>query len=139
MRATFTEPATIRCSTGPAALAVHGTRSWAGIAESVQAPAGGSEGALRSSSTTRLDAHRLRKPQARHGLWHGSAAERPLNQVRRPAQAVGGLDARPQTAGPRAVGRVSQDDADRVAESVHRQPPDRDRPAGTRPLDPGPD
>src|SRR5262249_31101997 len=93
-RPRFTEPATVRDSTGPAARAVLGTRSLAGNAVSVQAPAGGSEGALRSSSTTRLDTHRLRRRRARHGLWHGSAAERPLNQVRRPAQAVGGLDAR---------------------------------------------
>ena len=80
-----------------------------------------------------------RRPQARHGLWHGPAAERPLDQVRRPVQAVGGLDARPEPAGPLAVGRVAQDGADRVAEAVNRQPPDRDRPAHARPLDPGPD
>ena len=66
-------------------------------------------------------------------------AERPLNQVRRPVQAVGGLDARLEPAGPLAVGRVAQDDADRVAEAVNRQPPDRNRPAHARPLDAGPD
>jgi len=53
---------------------------------------------------------------------HGSPAraKRLLDHVRRPVQAVGGLDARPEPAGPFAVGRVAEDNADRVAESINR-------------------
>jgi hypothetical protein len=53
---------------------------------------------------------------------HGSPAssERRLDHVRRPVQTVGGLDARLEPAGPLTVGRVAEDNADRVAEAVNR-------------------
>jgi hypothetical protein len=65
--------------------------------------------------------------------------ERLFNQVRRPVQTVGGFNARLKPASPCAVSRIVQDDADRVAEAVNCQPPDRNRPAHARPLDPSPD